>query len=71
MRSDDEIFGNMTAEERIHIKNGLDELHLRKIDLADEILVLYDGGYIGESTQREIAYAQMHQKHIRRLSDDN
>ncbi len=67
MRSDDEIFGKMTAEEQAHTKDALDELHLRKIDLADEILVLNIGGYTGESTQREIAYARMHQKRIRWL----
>jgi len=39
------------------LKDMLDELHLRKIDLADEVLVLNVGGYIGESTTREIAYA--------------
>ena len=39
-------------------KRMLDELHFRKIDLADEILVLNVGGYIGESTAREIAYAK-------------
>ncbi|WP_198426068.1 MULTISPECIES: hypothetical protein [Microbacterium] len=36
----------------------LDSLHLRKIDLADRILVVNPGGYIGESTSREIAYAR-------------
>jgi hypothetical protein len=36
----------------------LDELHLRKIDLSDEVLVLNVDGYIGESTRREIAYAE-------------
>lgn len=40
------------------VKEMLDELHLRKIDLADEVFVLNVGGYIGESTSREIAYAQ-------------
>ena len=35
----------------------LDALHLRKIDLADRVLVVNPGGYIGESTSREIAYA--------------
>lgn len=35
----------------------LDELHKRKIDLSDEILVLNVGGYIGESTRNEIEYA--------------
>lgn len=41
-----------TPEEKVK----LDELHLRKIDLADESLILNVGGYIGESTQRELAY---------------
>lgn len=38
-------------------KATLDALHLRKIDLADRVLVVNPGGYIGESTSREIAYA--------------
>jgi hypothetical protein len=36
----------------------LDELHLRKIDLADYVFILNVDGYIGESTQKEIAYAE-------------
>lgn len=39
------------------VKEMLDDMHLRKIDLADEIFVINVGGYIGESTKREIAYA--------------
>jgi len=39
-------------------KNALGALHLRKIDLADRVLVVNPGGYIGESTSREIAYAR-------------
>ena len=39
-------------------KERLDELHKRKIDLADEVLVLNVGGYIGESTRSEIEYAE-------------
>jgi len=39
-------------------KAALDALHLRKIDLADRVLVVSPGGYIGESTSREIAYAR-------------
>lgn len=39
-------------------KAALDALHLRKIDLADRVLVVNPGGYVGESTSREIAYAQ-------------
>ena len=41
----------------------------RKIDLADEVLVLNVGGYIGESTRSEIEYAQKKSKHIRYLED--
>ena len=36
----------------------LDALHLRKIDLADRVLIVNPGGYVGESTRREIAYAR-------------
>lgn len=39
-------------------KRALDELHCRKIDLCDYVLVLNVGGYIGESTRREIEYAE-------------
>lgn len=39
-------------------KATLDALHLRKIDLADRILMINPGRYIGESTSREIAYAR-------------
>lgn len=40
------------------IKTMLDEMHFRKIDLADEIFVINIGGYIGFSTNREIEYAK-------------
>ena len=45
----------------------LDELHLRKIDLADEVLILNVGGYIGDSTRHELDYAQAKGKVIRFL----
>jgi hypothetical protein len=48
-------------------KEILDELHKRKIDLADEVLVLNVGGYIGESTKNEIEYAESQGKPIRYL----
>jgi len=38
-------------------KNMLDEMHKRKIDLADEIFVINVDGYIGSSTKQEIDYA--------------
>lgn len=46
------------------VKQMLDNLHKRKIDLADSIYVINVEGYIGESTQREIEYAQQHNKTI-------
>ena len=48
-------------------KIGLDELHKRKIDLCDEVLVLNVGGYIGESTRSEIDYAIAHGRQVRYL----
>lgn len=39
-------------------KERLDLLHLDKIDLAHQVYVVNPGGYIGESTAREIAYAE-------------
>ncbi len=51
-------------------KERLDELHLRKIDMCDEILVINVDGYIGQSTSREIAYAEIHNKRVRYLEDD-
>lgn len=57
MRADKEIFGDLSSQEMAAIKEQLDWLHMRKIDLSDEIFVLNVGGYIGESTSREIAYA--------------
>jgi hypothetical protein len=42
----------------------LDELHKRKIDLADRVLVLNVDGYIGASTRSEIKYAETHDKPV-------
>ena len=59
---DDEVWTEGT-------KAMLDDMHLRKIDMADEIFVINVGGYIGESTRREIAYAAECGKIIRYLED--
>jgi hypothetical protein len=48
-------------------KRFLDELHKRKIDVAHEILVINVGGYVGDSTQSEIAYARFVGKPVRYL----
>lgn len=57
MRSDADIFGDMPESELAEVKASLDRLHLHKIDLADEVLILNVAGYVGESTAREIKYA--------------
>jgi hypothetical protein len=57
---DDEVWTEGT-------KAMLDDMHLRKIDMADEIFVINVGGYIGESTRREIAYATKTGKVIKYL----
>jgi hypothetical protein len=54
-----------TPDKADRLKSMLDNLHLRKIDLADEVLVVNPDGYIGESTRREIAYARQLGKPIR------
>lgn len=38
-------------------KQMLDDMHKRKIDMADEIFVINVNGYIGSSTKSEIEYA--------------
>ncbi len=39
-------------------KAKLDQLHLHKIDMADEVFVINPGSYIGDSTHAEINYAR-------------
>src|SRR5258708_1309677 len=51
------------------VKMDLDTLHMRKIDISDEIYVLNVNGYVGESTSREIAYAHSQKKEIRWLEE--
>lgn len=45
----------------------LDDMHKRKIDMADEIYVINMGGYIGSSTRSEIEYASATGKTIHYL----
>lgn len=42
----------------------LDDMHKRKIDMADEIFVINKNGYIGESTKSEIEYAKKTNKKV-------
>ncbi len=52
-------------------KEMLDDMHKRKIDMADEIFVINVNGYIGSSTQSEIEYAQAHGKPVRYLEESH
>jgi nucleoside 2-deoxyribosyltransferase len=52
------------------VAEQMDALHLRKIDLSDEIFVVNFQDYIGESTTKEIAYAKAAGKPVRWFTHD-
>jgi hypothetical protein len=58
------------GDESTSVKQMLDRLHYKKIDLADEIIVVSEDGYFGSSTRREIAYAQAQGKRVRYWQND-
>ena len=66
---DSEVWENMDEGTLTKTKEMLDDMHKRKIDMADEIFVINVGGYIGESTRSEIDYAIEHGKKVRYLED--
>lgn len=49
----------------------LDELHKRKIDLADEVRILNVGDYMGESTLSEYEYAVRNGKPVTFLENQS
>ena len=55
---DKEVWENMDEGTLTKTKEMLDDMHKRKIDMADEIFVINVNGYIGESTKSEISYAE-------------
>ena len=59
---DDEVWAEGTKE-------MLDDMHKRKIDMADEIYVINVGGYIGSSTKSEIEYAKKTSKTVKYLEE--
>ena len=63
------LFGHSGDEEvwTEGTKEMLDNMHKRKIDMADEIYVINVGGYIGESTRSEIEYAIRNGKKVNYL----
>ena len=66
---DNEVWENMDEGTLTKTKEMLDDMHRRKIDMADEIYVINVGGYIGSSTRSEIEYAQTTGKTVRYLED--
>ena len=65
------LFGHAGDEEvwTEGTKAMLDDMHKRKIDMADSIYVINVDGYIGESTRSEIEYAKKHGKKIEYLEN--
>ena len=66
---DEEVWDGMDEGTLSKTKKMLDDMHKRKIDMADEIFVINVGGYIGDSTRSEIEYAEMHDKKVRYLEE--
>ena len=62
---DEEVWENMDEGTLTKTKEMLDDMHKRKIDMADEIFVINKNGYIGDSTRSEIEYARDHGKKVR------
>ena len=50
---DEEVWEGMDENTLTQTKVMLDDMHKRKIDMADEIYVINVGGYISESTKSE------------------
>lgn len=61
---DQEVWDGMDEGTLSKTKEMLDDMHKRKIDMADEIYVINVGGYIGDSTRSEIQYAEAHGKPV-------
>ena len=66
---DNEVWEGMDEGTLSKTKEMLDDMHKRKIDMADSIYVINVNGYIGESTKSEIAYARSHGKEVRYLTE--
>lgn len=68
---DKEVWDGMDEGTLSRTKEMLDDMHKRKIDMADEIYVINAGGYIGESTRFEIEYAEATGKRVNYLDEIN
>ena len=66
---DEEVWDGMDEGTLTATKKMLDDMHKRKIDMADSIFVINVGGYIGDSTRSEIEYAKAHGKRVEYLEE--
>ncbi len=66
---DQEVWESMDEGTLTKTKEMLDDMHKRKIDMADGIYVINVGGYIGDSTRVEIEYAKNHGKEVKYLEE--
>lgn len=66
---DNEVWEQMDEGTLTKTKEMLDDMHKRKIDMADEIFVINVNGYIGDSTKSEIEYAIKHGKKVNYLEE--
>lgn len=64
---DSEVWDGMDEGTLSKTKEMLDDMHKRKIDMADGIYVINVGGYIGDSTRSEIEYAEANGKFVKYL----
>ncbi len=64
---DSEVWDGMDAGTLSKTKEMLDDMHKRKIDMADSIYEINVDGYIGESMKSEIEYAKAHGKKVEYL----
>lgn len=57
------VYGGNCKPSDKNLQN-LAQCHFKKIDISDMIYVVNIGGYIGDSTKKEIEYAQLKGKQV-------
>jgi dienelactone hydrolase len=62
--------GHDAAGDHAELRQRLAQVHRQKIRMADEVYVVDPGGYVGESTRGEIAYAESLGTPVRYLSQE-
>jgi hypothetical protein len=62
---DNEVWENMDEGTLTRTKEMLDDMHKRKIDMAEEVYIINKNGYLGDSTRSEIEYAKQTGKPVK------